>query len=119
MAGSCVACHGASLEGTPFGVTLKGDVFRSHWQGRTRTEFTTHIRTTMPPRGLGSVSGQAYTDIEAYILQANGHVAVASGSGAPVADPVVSATAPGEQPARWCATTHFAAWRRTIRSIRP
>ena len=70
---ACVSCHGAALEGTQFGPTLKGEGFESHWRGRTRAEFSEHIRTTMPPRGLGSVSGRAYTDIEAWLLQMNGH----------------------------------------------
>ena len=79
---ACVACHGAALEGTQFGAPLKGDGFESHWRGRTRAEFSEQIRTTMPPRGLGSVSGQAYTDIEAWVLQMNGR-RPANGSGAP------------------------------------
>ena len=69
----CVSCHGAALEGSQFAPTLKGAAFESHWQGRTRAEFSEHLRTTMPPRGLGSVSGQAYTDIEAWLMQMNGH----------------------------------------------
>jgi alcohol dehydrogenase (cytochrome c) len=68
---ACVSCHGAALEGGQFGVALKGAAFESHWRGQTRAAFSEKIRTTMPPRGLGSVSGQAYSDIEAYILQVN------------------------------------------------
>ncbi|HXC60915.1 MAG TPA: cytochrome c, partial [Steroidobacteraceae bacterium] len=67
----CVSCHGAALEGGQFGPALKGDIFASHWRTRTRAAFSEQIRSTMPPRGLGSVSGQAFTDIEAYIFQAN------------------------------------------------
>jgi alcohol dehydrogenase (cytochrome c) len=74
---ACVSCHGAALEGGQFGVALKGAAFESHWRGRTLTAFSEQIRTTMPPRGLGSVSGQAYSDIEAYILQVNSGVPVA------------------------------------------
>jgi alcohol dehydrogenase (cytochrome c) len=69
----CVSCHGAALEGTQFGPTLKGATFESHWQGRTRAEFSQQLRTTMPPRGVGSVSGQAYTDIESWLLKMSGH----------------------------------------------
>jgi alcohol dehydrogenase (cytochrome c) len=72
---ACVSCHGASLEGSQFGPPLKGDVFEGHWRDSTRAAFSDRIRTTMPPRGMGSVSSQAYTDIEAYILQTNGLVA--------------------------------------------
>lgn len=72
---ACVSCHGAALEGSQFGPPLKGEAFESHWRQSTRKAFSERIRTTMPPRGMGSVSGQAYTDIEAYILQSNGLVA--------------------------------------------
>ncbi len=81
----CVSCHGAALEGSQFAPTLKGATFESHWQGRTRAEFSEHLRTSMPPRGLGSVSGQAYTDIEAWLLQQNGHRSSAGRAAAKVA----------------------------------
>jgi len=64
-------CHGATLEGTQFGPTLKGGEFQGHWRGRTRAAFSEKVRTTMPPGKLGSIGGDTYTDIEAYILQAN------------------------------------------------
>jgi alcohol dehydrogenase (cytochrome c) len=67
----CVQCHGAQLEGSQFGPTLTGESFASHWRGRTRAAFSEQVRTTMPPRGLGTLSGQAYADIEAFILQQN------------------------------------------------
>jgi alcohol dehydrogenase (cytochrome c) len=83
----CVSCHGSALEGSQFGVPLKGDVFESHWRGQTRAALSEKIRTTMPPRGLGSVSGQAYTDIEAFILQSNGLTAAAGASSASAEPP--------------------------------
>jgi alcohol dehydrogenase (cytochrome c) len=79
---ACVSCHGAALEGAQFGPPLKGEVFTSHWRGRSRAMFSEQIRRTMPPRGLGSVSGQAYTDIEAYIMRLNGGVPAASSANA-------------------------------------
>jgi alcohol dehydrogenase (cytochrome c) len=60
---------------------LKGEAFESHWRDRSRAALAEKIRTTMPPRGIGSVSSDAYTDIEAYILQANG-VAPSNGAAA-------------------------------------
>ena len=109
---TCVACHGAVLEGSQFGPALKGRDFESHWQGRTRAAFSQQIRTTMPPRGLGSVSGAAYTEIEAYVLQVNGVVpdaraassAVAQAAGSPDLSPAtppdVSPNAPPITPQR-------------------
>jgi alcohol dehydrogenase (cytochrome c) len=83
FARACVACHGAALEGTQFGPTLKGAAFENHWRGRSFAEFSEHIRTTMPPRGLGSVSARAYDDIEAWVLQMNGHRPVEAGIAPP------------------------------------
>ena len=87
----CVACHGAALEGTQFGPTLKGAAFEAHWQGKTRAEFSLFLRTKMPPTGLGALSGQAYTDIEAWLMQMNGHKPSAGGVAAPV---IAAAQAP-------------------------
>jgi alcohol dehydrogenase (cytochrome c) len=80
---ACQTCHGATLEGTQFGPALKGAVFEGHWRGRPRTAFSERIRTTMPPGRLGSLSGEAYTDIEAYVIR--------SGAGAAAALPVSGA----------------------------
>ncbi len=78
----CVSCHGAALEGGQFGPTLKGDAFADHWRSRTRAAFSEQVRATMPPRGLGMLSGQAYSDIESFILQANGLATVGGPSAA-------------------------------------
>ena len=91
----CVSCHGAALEGGQFGPTLKGDTFADHWRSRTRAAFSEQVRSTMPPRGLGMLSGQAYSDIESYILQANG-LAPAGGHGR--CDAAASAAAPVAAP---------------------
>ena len=92
FARACVSCHGAALEGTQFGPALIGATFESHWRGRSRAEFSEQIRTTMPPRGLGSVSGGAFTDIEAWVLQMNG---LPSTTGVPAQQ---VASAPAESP---------------------
>jgi alcohol dehydrogenase (cytochrome c) len=76
---ACVSCHGAALEGGQFGVALKGSTFQARWRGSNRAALSEKIRTTMPPRGLGSVSGQAYSDIETYILQVNGATPTGAG----------------------------------------
>src|SRR5262249_51828601 len=68
---NCQACHSAGLEGTQFGPALEGDAFSAHWRDRPLTALSEQIRTTMPPGKLGSLSGDDYADIEAFILQAN------------------------------------------------
>src|SRR5262245_43901640 len=87
---ACLNCHGAALEGNQFGPPLKGEAFAGHWRGRTRAALSEKIRTTMPPGAVGSVSGDAYADIEAYLLQANG-AAPATGGGQ-AAPPVAGAS---------------------------
>ena len=69
---SCASCHGAALEGSQFGAPLQGELFAGHWRDRSRAALAEKIRTTMPPGGVGAVSSDTYTAIEAYILQANG-----------------------------------------------
>jgi alcohol dehydrogenase (cytochrome c) len=68
---NCQSCHSPTLEGTQFGPALKGAAFEGHWRGRPHAAFSEQVRTTMPPGKLGSVSSDAYADIEAFILQAN------------------------------------------------
>ncbi|HTB69316.1 MAG TPA: PQQ-binding-like beta-propeller repeat protein [Steroidobacteraceae bacterium] len=80
---TCQSCHGAALEGTQFGPALTGAVFEGHWRGRTRAAFSQQIRTTMPPGRLGSLSSEAYANVESYILQANAGAAPADARAAP------------------------------------
>jgi len=80
---ACLSCHGATLEGTQFGPALKGAVFEGHWRGRSLAAFSEQIRTTMPPGRLGSMSGDTYNDIEAYIVQANAARVAASDKAVP------------------------------------
>jgi alcohol dehydrogenase (cytochrome c) len=82
---ACVSCHGVTLEGTQFGPSLKGAAFEEHWRGRPRAAFSEKLRTTMPPGKLGSMSGETYTAIEAYILHTSA-VTSSSGTTAPSAD---------------------------------
>jgi alcohol dehydrogenase (cytochrome c) len=93
---NCASCHGAVLEGSQFATALKGESFASHWRGSSRAALSEKIRTTMPPRGVGSVNGQDYTDIEAYILQANGVVPVTSSEPARPAVQVQAPSSGGE-----------------------
>jgi alcohol dehydrogenase (cytochrome c) len=88
---ACLSCHGPALEGAQFGPPLKGAVFEGHWRDKSRAAFSERIRTTMPPGGTGALSSQGYTDVEAYILLANGR--------APSMSAGPSASAPETRPA--------------------
>lgn len=68
---ACLSCHGATLEGTQFGPALKGAAFADHWRGRSRVSFSEKLRTTMPPGKLGTLSGDTYAAIEAFVIAAN------------------------------------------------
>jgi PQQ-dependent dehydrogenase (methanol/ethanol family) len=92
---SCLSCHGATLEGNQLGPPLTGDVFQSHWRGHSHAEFARKLRTTMPPGGAGSLSGAAYADVEAYILEANANAR--GPSGASGASPAIEARASNSQ----------------------
>jgi alcohol dehydrogenase (cytochrome c) len=67
---ACKTCHGASLEGSPFGPTLTGQAFISKWRGRF-PELLAQMRTTMPPKGSVPVDQAAYPDLMAFLLSAN------------------------------------------------
>lgn len=67
---ACIACHGARLEGSPFGPALVGQAFVNKWRGRL-PELLAQMRTTMPPKGSGTVDPAAYPDLMAYLLTAN------------------------------------------------
>lgn len=67
---SCSSCHGSSLDNGTFAPSLKGPAFRQKQTSLDR--LLTVISTTMPPSNPGSLGTAAYTQILAYLLQANG-----------------------------------------------
>jgi len=91
---ACLSCHGPTLEGTQFGPALTGATFTGHWRGQSKAALSQRIRTTMPPGKLGSLSAEAYGDIEAYLLQAN----AGSPSRSPLASSGKSGAASQAQP---------------------
>src|SRR5262245_66605597 len=70
----CAGCHMVDLRGSA-GPELAGPNFRLGWNTRTSRELLQYIRGTMPPGAERSLSDDAYLNIVAYILQANGHAA--------------------------------------------
>ena len=67
----CAACHLSSLRGSFEAPELAGPNFMNTWEGRSVRELFNLIQATMPPEGP-SLSEQAYTNVAAYLLQANG-----------------------------------------------
>ena len=69
---NCAACHGPALTGGDSAPPLSGGVFLNNWNGTTTGELFSRIHDTMPASDPGSLSGKTVSDIEAFMLQANG-----------------------------------------------
>src|SRR5436309_9032342 len=72
FAAHCANCHGASLRGTGEAPALVGPQFLSDFDGLSLGDLFDRIRTTMPQDNPASLSRDAYADILAFLLQANG-----------------------------------------------
>jgi mono/diheme cytochrome c family protein len=69
----CSSCHGSDLQGDGAdAAALAGPRFTTKWDGRTLGALFTVATQTMPQDAPGTLSPQAYGDLLAYILQANG-----------------------------------------------
>lgn len=69
---NCAACHGPALTGGDSAPPLSGGVFLNNWNGTTTGELFSRIHDTMPASDPGSLGGKTVSDIEAFMLQANG-----------------------------------------------
>jgi alcohol dehydrogenase (cytochrome c) len=69
---SCAACHGPHLDDGQFAAPVKGLAFKAHWRDQTPEALWSLIMKRMPPASPGSLGTRTYTDIEAYLLEANG-----------------------------------------------
>ena len=74
---NCGSCHGANLDNGQFGPPLRGSAFKMHWSSQSANALFTYIAAKMPPAAPAGLGDRAYSDVEAYILRANG---VAAGS---------------------------------------
>jgi mono/diheme cytochrome c family protein len=68
----CSSCHLADLTGSEQAVPLNGEAFILQWENKSVNDLFTSIRTTMPQGTPGQLGTQAYVDIVAFLLQANG-----------------------------------------------
>jgi mono/diheme cytochrome c family protein len=76
----CASCHGDDLEGKAISDSssppaLQGDRFVTNWVDLTLEDLHARLRTTMPPDTPGSLKGEEYTDILAFLLERNGYPA--------------------------------------------
>ena len=84
----CASCHQNDLSGSGTAIPLRGQQFLGVWNPRTAGDLIGAIRATMPPDNAGGLTPEAYVNVTAFILSANGAEAGAApliaGSGTPV-----------------------------------
>ncbi len=68
---ACAQCHLDDLAGDGVTPSIVGPSFHFRWDEDTLLAMFEAIRDTMPQEAPASLSGQAYADISAYILQVN------------------------------------------------
>ena len=70
---SCEQCHGADLTGDPVMEipALSDEAFMTSWSGKTVKQLFEHVQRSMPKDKPGSLGAGAYTDVVAFLLQAN------------------------------------------------
>jgi alcohol dehydrogenase (cytochrome c) len=72
---NCASCHLPDLKGNNEAPPLAGGNFMNSWANRTTTELFDFMHSSMPLNSPGSLNEQAYINIVAYLLQANGAAA--------------------------------------------
>ena len=71
----CAECHGENLGGGEMAPGLTGVAFRFRWRGLEVTDIYDSVESTMPPEEPGTLGDQAYIDLVAFLLSANGYPA--------------------------------------------
>ena len=68
----CAACHRSDFQGSFEAPQLAGPNFLNNWAELSPAELFDRIKASMPIDQPGRLSDQAYVDIVAYLLGANG-----------------------------------------------
>src|SRR5260370_27984600 len=95
---NCASCHLPDLSGRNEAPALTGANFMSAWGKRTTTDLLTAIQSTMPPENRGSLGADAYVNLVAFLLAANG-ASPASQPLNPATGSLISSIATGKMPA--------------------
>jgi mono/diheme cytochrome c family protein len=69
---SCAVCHLDNLAGDAVSPSLVGDAFAARYGSSTIYDMVTAIRESMPQNAPDSLGDQAYVDLVAFLLKANG-----------------------------------------------
>jgi alcohol dehydrogenase (cytochrome c) len=67
----CATCHGVDLEGAG-APALRGSTFNTQWNGKTLQQFYSYVHGQMPLGAAGTLKGQDYANVVAYILARSG-----------------------------------------------
>ena len=67
----CATCHGVDLEGAG-APALRGNTFNAQWNGKTLQQFYSYVHGQMPLGAAGTLKGQDYVNVVAYILARSG-----------------------------------------------
>jgi glucose dehydrogenase len=67
----CATCHGVELQGAG-APALGGTAFNAQWNGKTLQDFYSYVHSQMPLGAAGSLKGQDYANVVAYILSRSG-----------------------------------------------
>lgn len=69
---NCASCHLDSLVGRNEAPPLAGGNFMNTWGARSTHDLFAYIQAAMPPGNGGGLGAETYSQIMAYILEANG-----------------------------------------------
>jgi cytochrome c len=75
---SCASCHLDDLLGQTPAPPLVGEAFAMRWAGGNVDDMLQTVKRSMPQEAPDSLTMQAYVDIIAYVLKANGAAAGAA-----------------------------------------
>ena len=68
----CAVCHQSNLQGSFEAPQLAGESFLQFWADLSPGDLFVRVSGSMPPGQAGSLTDEAYLDVVAYLLQANG-----------------------------------------------
>jgi mono/diheme cytochrome c family protein len=72
---NCESCHGAELKGGEMAPGIAGSDFIVFWTELTVGSLFERIKVSMPEDGPGRLTDEEYTDVVAYLLDANDYPA--------------------------------------------
>ena len=68
----CAGCHLPDLAGRNEAPQLSGTNFLTAWRSRTAGALISYMQSTMPPGNRGGLGADAYVELAAFLLEANG-----------------------------------------------